>query len=102
MIAVLLVIAIAASVAMPLLSGTMDTYLGRGALRTVRIEGAGSRNTKYYDQKYTDTSGTTGSVSYGLFRNRGKLRRHGGHSLHRQGRRRAGRWLRINAEPPHI
>lgn len=65
-IAVLLVVAIAASVAMPLLSSTMDTYLGRGERYTVQIEGAQNWDTKYYDQKFTDTNSATGSVSYGL------------------------------------
>ena len=64
--AVLLIVAIAASIAMPLLSSTMDTYLGRGKRYTVQIEGAENWDTKYYDQKFTDTSSTTGSVSYGL------------------------------------
>ena len=64
--AVLLVIALAASIAMPLLSSTMDTYLGRGARYTVTIDGAENWDSKYYDQKFTDTSSTTGSVSYGL------------------------------------
>ncbi len=64
--AVLLVIALAASIAMPLLSSTMDTYLGRGERYTETIEGAENWDSKYYDQKFTDTSSTTGSVSYGL------------------------------------
>ena len=65
-VAVLLVVALAASIVMPLLSSTMNTYLGRGDRYTVQIEGAENWNTKYYDQKYTDTDSETGSVSYGL------------------------------------
>lgn len=65
-IALLLVVAIAASVAMPLLSSTMDTYLGRGERYTVQLEGAENWDTKYYEQKFTDTNSTTGSVAYGL------------------------------------
>ncbi len=64
--AVLVVVALAASIVMPLLSSTMDTYLGRGERYTVQIEGADKWDTKYYDQKYTDTNSKTGSVSYGL------------------------------------
>ena len=64
--AVLLIVAIAASIAMPLLSSTMDTYLGRGKRYTVQIDGAENWDTKYYDQNFSDTSSTTGSVSYGL------------------------------------
>ena len=64
--ALLLVVALAASVAMPLLSSTMDTYLGRGERYTVQIDGADQWETTYYDQRYTDTNSQTGSVSYGL------------------------------------
>ena len=63
-IVILLVIAIEASVAMPLLSCIMDTYLGRGERYMFQIEGSKNWDTMYYDQNSTDTSSTTGSVFY--------------------------------------
>jgi beta-glucosidase len=64
--AILVIVALVASIVMPLLSSTMDTYLGRGERYTVQVGSASGWDTKYYDQRFTDTNNVTGSVAYGL------------------------------------
>ncbi len=63
---ILILVAVVATIAMNLLSSTMDTYLGRGERYTVTKAGSEDWQTAYYEKRFSDTNSETGSVSYGL------------------------------------